>query len=51
LAIDGEFESLTVSHEVRDRAVFAAGAVTAAEWLVGRTGVFGFEQVLFGGDE
>jgi 4-hydroxy-tetrahydrodipicolinate reductase len=48
LIIDGPHEELTVSHSVRDRSVFAAGAVLAAEWLPGRTGVFGFESVLFG---
>lgn len=50
LTVDGRFEVLTVSHAVRDRAVFAAGAVTAAEWLVGRQGFFRFEHVLFGED-
>jgi 4-hydroxy-tetrahydrodipicolinate reductase len=48
LTIDGIHETLTVTHAVRDRAVFAGGAVAAAEWLAGRTGVFQFEQVLFG---
>jgi 4-hydroxy-tetrahydrodipicolinate reductase len=42
-------ESVTLAHDVRDRAVFAAGAVTAAEWLVGRRGVFGLDDVLSGG--
>jgi 4-hydroxy-tetrahydrodipicolinate reductase len=44
---DGKYETLTLAHEVRDRAVFAAGAVRAAEWLRGRRGVFTFEDVLF----
>jgi 4-hydroxy-tetrahydrodipicolinate reductase len=50
LTIDGRFEELTITHAVRDRAVFAAGAVIAAEWLIGRQGFFGFEHVLFGDD-
>jgi dihydrodipicolinate reductase len=29
--------------------VFAVGALAAAEWLRGRTGVFGIEDMLFGG--
>jgi dihydrodipicolinate reductase len=33
---------------VRDRAVFATGAVLAGEWLAGRRGVFTFDQVLTG---
>jgi 4-hydroxy-tetrahydrodipicolinate reductase len=45
---DARHETVTLSHEVRDRAVFAAGAVRAAEWLAGRRGVFTFEDVLFG---
>jgi len=30
---EGGFECLTVTHQVRDRSVFAQGAVRAAEWL------------------
>ena len=51
LTVDGPYETLTLTHAVRDRSVFAAGAVLAAEWLPGRTGVFGFESVLFGDDQ
>jgi 4-hydroxy-tetrahydrodipicolinate reductase len=49
LHLDAETESLVLTHVVRDRRVFAAGALTAAEWLRGRTGVFTFEQVFEGG--
>lgn len=45
---DSPFESVHLEHTARDRRVFAAGAVRAAEWLPGRTGVFTFEDVLFG---
>ncbi len=48
LRYEGPFESLSLEHVARDRSVFGAGAVLAAEWLVGRTGVFTFEDVLFG---
>ena len=48
LRYEGPFESLSLEHVARDRSVFGAGAVLAAEWLVGRTGVFSFEDVLFG---
>lgn len=41
-------ETVTLSHLTLDRQVFAAGAVSAAEWLPGRSGVFTFEQMLFG---
>ena len=48
LEIDAAYESLQVTHVARDRAVFAVGAVLAAEWLIGRRGIFTFEQALFG---
>jgi 4-hydroxy-tetrahydrodipicolinate reductase len=48
LRYEGPYESLSLEHVARDRSVFGAGAVLAAEWLVGRTGVFTFEDVLFG---
>jgi 4-hydroxy-tetrahydrodipicolinate reductase len=37
-----------LSHVARDRGAFAAGALLAAEWLRGRTGVFTFDDLLFG---
>lgn len=45
---DTRHETLILEHAARDRRVFAEGAVRAAEWLPGRTGVFTFEDVLFG---
>lgn len=45
---DSRFETIHLEHAARDRRVFAEGAVRAAEWLVGRTGVFTFDDVLFG---
>jgi 4-hydroxy-tetrahydrodipicolinate reductase len=50
LSFEGPHESVTLAHTVRDRAVFAAGAVVAAEWLRGRHGVFWLDDVLFGRD-
>jgi 4-hydroxy-tetrahydrodipicolinate reductase len=43
--LDASHESLELTHTVRDRRVFAAGAVTAAEWLPGRRGVFTFDDL------
>jgi 4-hydroxy-tetrahydrodipicolinate reductase len=37
-----------LSHVARDREAFAAGALMAAEWLRGKTGVFTFDDLLFG---
>lgn len=48
LQYDGAFEQITLRHEVRDRRIFAVGAVTAAERLTGRTGVVTFADLLFG---
>ena len=47
---DTEFETIRLTHDVRNRDVFAAGALNAAEWLQGRTGVFTLDQLLFGED-
>jgi 4-hydroxy-tetrahydrodipicolinate reductase len=46
LVFDGPFEQLRLTHEARDRRVFADGALRAAEWLRGRTGVFTMRDVL-----
>jgi 4-hydroxy-tetrahydrodipicolinate reductase len=48
LTYDGPYDTVTLSHTARSRDGFAAGALLAAEWLPGRTGVFTFEDVLFG---
>jgi 4-hydroxy-tetrahydrodipicolinate reductase len=49
LTYDGPHETVTMSHIAKSREVFAAGALAAAEWLQGRTGIFTFEEMLFGG--
>lgn len=46
LVLDGAFEQIVISHEARDRRVFAEGALLAAAWLVGRRGVFTLDDVL-----
>jgi len=43
----GNFETVSLSHRAYDRAVFATGALRAAEWVVGRPpGVHTFAEVL-----
>jgi 4-hydroxy-tetrahydrodipicolinate reductase len=49
LTYEGPHETVTMSHVAKSREVFAAGALAAAEWLPGRTGVFTFEEMLSGG--
>ena len=48
LFFEGESESLEIVHRARSRAIFAAGAVAAAEWLLesGRTGPVTFDEFL-----
>jgi 4-hydroxy-tetrahydrodipicolinate reductase len=48
LTYEGSFESIALSHVTRSRQVFAAGALSAAEWLPGHAGAFTFEDMLFG---
>ncbi|MEM7414310.1 MAG: dihydrodipicolinate reductase C-terminal domain-containing protein [Gemmatimonadota bacterium] len=44
LVVDGPFDRVALQHRVRDRRVFADGALRAARWLVGRTGFFSIED-------
>ena len=46
LIFDGLFEQLSLTHVARDRRVFAEGALQAADWLVGKQGVFTMRDVL-----
>jgi 4-hydroxy-tetrahydrodipicolinate reductase len=43
---EGEGETLELVHRVRDRRVFASGAVVAAEWLAGRRGPHVLDDML-----
>lgn len=43
---DGGFEQLSLTHLARDRRVFAEGALKAADWLIGKQGVFTMRDVL-----
>lgn len=48
IVIDGAFEQVRLTHEARDRRVFADGALTAARWLAGRRGdaIFTMQDML-----
>lgn len=41
-----EVDTIQISHEAHSRAGFAQGALLAAEWLVGKQGVFSMKDVL-----
>ena len=46
VGFDGPSEPIEFTHTVRDRAVFARGALSAAKWLVGRVGWFSIRDLL-----
>ncbi len=46
LAFDSEADTIELSHVVRSRATFALGALQAAAWIAGKTGVFSFQEVI-----
>ncbi|HUR91342.1 MAG TPA: 4-hydroxy-tetrahydrodipicolinate reductase [Gemmatimonadaceae bacterium] len=48
LIFDSKPEQLRIIHDVRDRSVFAGGALAAADWLVGKRGVFTMRDFLSG---
>jgi 4-hydroxy-tetrahydrodipicolinate reductase len=48
IGFDSAADTITLRHTARNREGFANGALKAAHWIVGRTGVFTFDDVLFG---
>ena len=48
---DGPSDVITFTHEVRDRAVFARGALDAAKWLKGRRGWFTMRDMVESGKQ
>lgn len=46
VGFDAPAETMTLVHEVRDRSVFAHGALQAAKWLNGRRGWFSMQDML-----
>jgi 4-hydroxy-tetrahydrodipicolinate reductase len=48
IGFDSAADTITLRHVARSREGFAQGALKAAQWIIGRTGVYTFEQVLFG---
>jgi 4-hydroxy-tetrahydrodipicolinate reductase len=45
VGFDGPSDVITLTHDVRDRAVFARGALAAANWLDGRRGWFSMRDM------
>ena len=46
LIFDAPFEQIRLTHEARDRRVFADGALLAARWLLERRGVFAMHDLI-----
>ncbi|RYF86375.1 MAG: 4-hydroxy-tetrahydrodipicolinate reductase, partial [Chitinophagaceae bacterium] len=43
---ESEVDSIEIKHTAHSREGFAVGAVMAAEWLIGKKGVFGMNDML-----
>ena len=48
LIFESKPERLSITHDVNDRSVFATGALAAADWLVGKRGVFTMRDFISG---
>lgn len=51
IGFDSGADTITLRHTARNREGFASGALKSAQWIIGRTGVHTFEEVLFGTEE
>jgi 4-hydroxy-tetrahydrodipicolinate reductase len=49
IGFDSAADTITLRHAARSREGFARGALKAAQWIVGKQGVFEFSDVLFSG--
>lgn len=45
LSLEGPDDTITLTHESRNRRSFAEGAVRSAEWLKGKTGFYEFRKI------
>ncbi len=48
IGFDSAADTITLRHTARSRDGFARGALKAAQWVVGKQGVWEFSEVLFG---
>ncbi|MBZ5601230.1 MAG: 4-hydroxy-tetrahydrodipicolinate reductase [Acidobacteriia bacterium] len=49
IGFDSISDTITLRHTARSREGFARGALKAAQWIIGKKGVYEFSEVLFGG--
>jgi 4-hydroxy-tetrahydrodipicolinate reductase len=48
IGFDSAADTITLRHTARSREGFARGALKAAQWIIGKKGIFEFSDVLFG---
>ena len=48
IGFDTAADTITLRHTARSREGFARGALKAAQWVKGKTGVYEFGEILFG---
>jgi 4-hydroxy-tetrahydrodipicolinate reductase len=48
VGFDSAADTISLRHTARSREGFARGALKSAQWIIGKTGVHTFEEVLFG---
>ncbi|WP_044882498.1 4-hydroxy-tetrahydrodipicolinate reductase [Neochlamydia sp. EPS4] len=46
IIFDSPADTLTITHQARNREGFARGALAAAEWLIGKKGIFTLEDMI-----
>jgi 4-hydroxy-tetrahydrodipicolinate reductase len=46
VGFDALYETIEISHQVRNRRVFASGAILAARWIKDRRGIYKFSDIL-----
>lgn len=51
VGFDSPFDTLRLEHRARSREGFARGALFAAQWIQGKSGLYRFEDVLFGEEQ
>ena len=51
IGFDSAADTITLRHTARGREGFVRGALKAAQWVIGRKGLYEFSEVLFGGSE
>lgn len=46
ILIDTSYETINLSHEAKNRRGFAGGAILAAKWIYGKSGIYNFSELI-----